>query len=330
MAYRGLGLFKSKKWIMPCRHPSIPSCSTCCSPCASAASTSLPVRRPLCRGRERQLLQPLAVTPPRSIIGPAMHIGTSRVTRVQLLRSHALFESHEPHVQGTLSRPYALILSLTWVAPAHGPFLLRAALALQAQLILVDVHNTSEFVSGAFTSAAAAPMLKVFEAVTAAALSRPFSDGKDWALCDDPTSTSEPLGVFIDALLTNSDAHSLRMLHQEALARCGAPFCAKADIDSAWWSCPPHLMRTSGKDHGQAAPVGRGPLWPSASHAAAKALVHEHRFVAKSSIASDKQLGFAWPSHHYSSVLESWCSMRTTAANSQQVLQHFASVSRMH
>ena len=214
------------------------------------------------------------------------------------------------------------------VATAHGPFLLRAALALQAQLTLADAHECSDLRSGAFTFADAASVLKLFEVVTAAPLSRPFSDGKDWALCDDPTSNSRPLGVFIDALLTNSEAYSLRMLHEVAVARCGAPFSSKVDIGAAWWSSPPHLMRASGTVNGQAAPLGRGPFWPSAFQAAAQSPVHQHRFVVKSAIACNPQLSFAWPSHHYSSALESWCSMSTTVASAKQVLHHLASFSR--
>lgn len=121
----------------------------------------------------------------------------------------------------------------------------------------------------------------------------------------------EPLAEFVEALLSRGDDGRLRVLQQVAVARCGLPVDFKGDVDSAWWSSATFLM------HAPRAPQPTTPrrqVVASASNDAPR-----HRYVFKPALGNALQPGFAWPSHDFSAVLQSWCCMGGTMTQQGQV-----------
>lgn len=183
--------------------------------------------------------------------------------------------------------------------------MLRAALALQAQLLFAG-----ESQDGDFRNAAAAAMFKVFEIISGAPLTHPREGGSDWNMPRVHNSgNSEPLAEFVEALLSHGDDGRLRVLQQVAAARCGLPVDFKGDVDSAWWSSATFLM------HAPRTPqptTRRRHVVASASNDAPR-----HRYVFKPALGNALQHRFAWPSHDFSAVLQSWCCMGGTTQPGQ-------------
>jgi hypothetical protein len=194
---------------------------------------------------------------------------------------------------------------MLWFA-APDSYMLRAALALQAQLLFAG-----ESQDGQFRNPAAAAMFKVFEIIGGAPLTHSREGGSDWNVPHSHNSVnSEPLAEFVQAVLSSADDGRLRVLQQVAAARCGLPVDFKVDVDSAWWNSATFLMH---------APRAPQPTAPARQVASASHDAPRHRYIFEPALANALQPRFAWPSHNFSALLQSWCCASTAAAQLEQV-----------
>ena len=160
---------------------------------------------------------------------------------------------------------------MLWLV-APDSYMLRAALALQAQLLFAG-----ESQDGHFRNAAAAAMFKVFEIIGGAPLSHSRDGGSDWIVPSHNSANSEPLAEFVKALLSRTDYGRLRVLQQVAAARCGLPVDFKVDADSAWWNSATFLMH---------APRAPQPTIPKRQAASASHDAPRHRYVFEPALAN--------------------------------------------
>ncbi len=116
----------------------------------------------------------------------------------------------------------------------------------------------------------------------------------------------DPLAMFVDALQSDDDERSLALLHRAAAVRCGAPFEDSIDVHNAWWSCSASLMQPS-SNAGLHTSHRTGRFQGFNPQAKREEAAPLHRHVTN-------QHCFAWPSHHFSSVLEGWCSLCAQAS----------------
>ena len=199
------------------------------------------------------------------------------------------------------------------MTPAPDSFLLRAALALQAQLSLIDASESENSYesSRTFALSAAAASIKMFEA--AVGCPHPQSDKEEMTVTDVHIANDnvDPLAMFVDALQSDADERSLELLHRAAAMRCGAPLEDSIDVHNAWWSCSASLMQPSSDADSHIA-HGTGRFQGFNPQAECEEVAPPHRYVTN-------QHCFAWPSHHFSSVLEGWCSLRAQASAPQVV-----------
>jgi hypothetical protein len=182
--------------------------------------------------------------------------------------------------------------------------LLEAAHALQA-LLLLDGESESLNSEGVGEfSAAADAMLKAFNAVAAAPLTHPLLNGKDWGISPVERVT-DPMSAFVQAVLCH--AGDPQVLLDVGALRCGVPVNMDVDAGNAWWCNPPLLMQADGDAVG------------AALHASASRAAPRRRYICNGPSATPMQPNFAWPAHHYSSILQKWSSLAMLPAHIIQV-----------
>jgi hypothetical protein len=185
--------------------------------------------------------------------------------------------------------------------------LLEAAHALQA-LLLLDGESESLISEGVGEfSAVADAMLKAFNAVAAAPLTHPLLNGKDWG--ESPVErVTEPISAFVQAVLCH--AGDPQVLLDVGALRCGVPVNMDVDAGNAWWCNPPLLMQ---------ADASCGDAVGAALHTSASRAAPRRRYICNGPSATPMQPNFAWPAHHYSSILQKWSSLAMLPAHTIQV-----------
>jgi hypothetical protein len=183
--------------------------------------------------------------------------------------------------------------------------LLEAAHALQA-LLLLDGESESQHSEAQGFSAAADAMLKVFNAVAAAPLTHPLPNDKDWVVSPIERG-AEPVSSLVQAVL--SHACNPHVLLKVGAQRCGVPVNMDMDAGNAWWCNAPLLMQAGG---GTASHTSASPAEPCFA-------APRRRYICRSPTTTPMQPTFAWPAHHYSSILEKWSSLAMPSAHASQV-----------
>jgi hypothetical protein len=207
-----------------------------------------------------------------------------------------------PHIDTAFLPSHCLVI-------APDSHLLHAALAIQARLVLSDSTDDS---NGRVTdsSLAAAAMFKVFDVAAAAPLTHPIPG--EWEFSaegDDILGSTEPMHLFVRAMLSHDCKRAETLLLQAMSVRCGRPTAPSVDIGTAWWCSSPSLM---------CGPNAASPFEKRSKSLSGKSSpnsVPRHRFMCLLSRYS----GFIWPSHHYSALLESWARFGSQTSKVKQV-----------
>jgi hypothetical protein len=153
-------------------------------------------------------------------------------------------------------------------------------------------------------------MLKAFNAVAAAPLTHPLPNEEDWGISRIERVT-EPMSAFVQAVL--SPACNPQVLLDVGALRGGVPVNMDVDAGNAWWCNPPLLMQA-----GASGAEGVG----TALHTSATRAAPRRRYICKGPTATPMQPNFAWPAHHYSSILEKWSSLAMLQPRASQVQAH--------